>query len=131
MSIGHFVSPKISILYRYTSTETDMEQPLVIFSTISSEEAGSTLIRQLLEERLIACGNLIPRIRSLYWWKGQIEDSAEALIIMKTTDQAIDLLQARFIEAHPYDVAEFVVIDPKSVSEPYHEWIVKSVGAKS
>ena len=56
----------------------------LILSSFSDEEAARVVVRQLLEERLIACGTLVPGARSLYWWQGKIEESGEVLTLLKT-----------------------------------------------
>jgi periplasmic divalent cation tolerance protein len=65
------------------------------------EDVAATLARQIVEERLVACANIVPAVRSIYRWQGAIEDDAEALILMKTTADMVGRLTERLVELHP------------------------------
>ncbi|PRQ07390.1 divalent-cation tolerance protein CutA [Enhygromyxa salina] len=86
-------------------------------------EAAPGLARALLEAKLIGCANLLPAVRSLYWWEGEIQDDTELLMLMECTDTRADQAVAALAAAHPYDVPKILVIEPTAVTEPYLEWL--------
>lgn len=103
----------------------------LIITTMGDAERAAELSRALVEERLAACVNIVPGVRSIYRWHNAIEDEAELLLLVKTTDGLIDALRARLTELHPYEVPEIVVIEPESVAIPYLNWLTESVRPKT
>jgi periplasmic divalent cation tolerance protein len=99
----------------------------LILTTFSSEEAARAVIRQLLEQKLIACGTLIPGAKSFYHWKGVIEESAEVLVLLKTNETKAPRCMKRLGELHPYEVPEIILLDPEAVTAPYAAWIKESL----
>jgi periplasmic divalent cation tolerance protein len=87
--------------------------------------AGAQLVRTLVEEGLVACGN-ITQVSSIYRWKGAIETEAEALIILKTTADAWPRLKERVPQLHPYDVPELLLLGVVDGHEPYLKWVRES-----
>ena len=102
----------------------------LILTTFGDEEAASAVVRQLLEERLVACGTLVPGARSLYWWQGKIEESSELAVLLKTESGAAPRCMERLAELHPYDVPEIILLDPESVSAPYTAWVKGALEGK-
>ncbi len=84
------------------------------------------LTKAALQKRVVACGNLVPKIESHYWWNGKIEISAEVLIVFKTTRKQLAALEKLVLEKHPYDTPEFVVLDIASGTKRYLQWIKSS-----
>jgi len=99
----------------------------LILTTFADEAAAESVVRSLLEERLIACGTLIPGARSLYHWKGVIEDSSEVQVLLKTSGEQASLCMARLEQLHPYEVPEIMELEPNAVSVPYAQWIRESL----
>ena len=79
-----------------------------------------------MEERLAACANIVPRIRSIYRWQGKVEDEAESLILMKTRADTVQSLMNRVRELHTYDVPDIVAIPIKDGHPPYVKWILEN-----
>ena len=101
----------------------------LIFCTAPAD-AAPDLARALLEARLIGCANLIPAVRSLYWWQGEIQDDAEVVMLMETPTERVDEAVAALARAHPYEVPKLVVIEPSAINQPYLEWLrAVTVGA--
>lgn len=99
------------------------EKVIVILMTAPDAAAGAQIARALLEERLIACANVVPAIRSLYRWEGRVEDSEESLVVMKSTAGVVDAIAARVRQLHPYDVPEVVATEVVAGLEPYLDWV--------
>ena len=81
------------------------------------------LARAALEERLIACANLVPRIESLYWWQGKIESGREVLLVLKSRRPLLARLEQLVHALHPYDTPEFLVLPLNSGSRRYLDWL--------
>ena len=83
---------------------------------------GERLLRSLLEERLVACGNILGGVRSLYWWDGAVQDEAEELLLMETTAEDIAEKIQRIRELHPYEVPKILALEPTDVLAAYRDW---------
>ncbi len=95
----------------------------VCMVTAPSMLQARDLARNLLEERLVACVNLVPAVGSMYWWEGRIEEAEEVLMILKTHASLLDRLIGRVRELHPYRVPE-VLSWPLGPGNPeYLEWL--------
>lgn len=87
-------------------------------------ERADAIAQQLVEERLVACVNLLP-VRSFYIWKDFLQKDEEVTLMMKVPAEGVDRLRARLRELHPYELPEFVVLDvdlPGSLPE-YVAWV--------
>ncbi len=96
---------------------------LVVLTTVASDEEAVTLVRGLLDRRLIACGTLLPGARSLYRWQGKVADEREVVVMLKTRSACLDSLRTAFAELHPYKVPELLALPVESGLEKYLEWI--------
>ena len=92
--------------------------------TAPSEEDGAVIGKKLIEERLAACCNIVPAVRSLYRWKGEICNESEVLCIFKTRAVNFEPIKARVAALHSYEVPELIAIDIKDGLTPYLSWIV-------
>jgi len=95
----------------------------VVLCTVPSEDVGVQIARQLLEEQLVACVNILPGVRSLYRWQGKLEDERELLLVMKTVSDRIETLIPRVRELHPYEVCEVIALDVSAGSQAYLDWV--------
>lgn len=94
---------------------------ILILSTFSNKEEARKIGKGLLEQKLIACYNLLP-VESSYWWKKKIVDEKEILMIMKTNKNFADV-EKFIIKHHSYNTPEIVAIKPKQVSKKYLKWV--------
>ena len=100
-----------------------MTEMLVVFSTFGSEEEAARVTRRLVEERLIACANLIPGARSIYRWEGAVQDQPEVVAIMKTRKQDWAALMSRLHELHSYSTPECVAVRIAAGAPKYMAWL--------
>jgi periplasmic divalent cation tolerance protein len=96
---------------------------VVALTTAPSPEVAGALGRLLVDEQLAACVNLVPGVRSIYRWQGQVHDEAEILCVIKTRAELVPRLRARLLEAHPYDVPELIVLAADDGSPEYLAWV--------
>ncbi len=96
----------------------------VVLMTAPDQEVAQRIARTLVEERLAACVNLVPGVRSIYRWQGSVEDDAEILLLAKTGRARCAALAARVQALHPYELPEIVVLPVDGGSQRYLDWIV-------
>jgi periplasmic divalent cation tolerance protein len=101
----------------------DLSDLRVVISTAPDEGLAFHLARTLVEERIAACVNCIPGVRSLYRWEGRLCDDHEILLVMKTTAACLPRLLSRLKDLHPYAVPEVVALPVIAGSEPYLAWV--------
>lgn len=99
----------------------------VVLCTVPSEDVGEKIARQLLEEQLVACVNILPGVRSLYRWQGKLEDERELLLVMKTASDRVEALIPRVRELHPYEVCEVIALEVSAGSQAYLDWVMASL----
>lgn len=96
---------------------------VVVLTTVANTDEAATLIRALLERKLVACGTLLPGARSLYRWEGKLADEPEVVILLKTRSAVLHALEKAFEELHPYKVPELLALPATSGLEKYVAWI--------
>lgn len=79
----------------------------------------------------MACVNIIPQVKSMYWWDGKIESSTEQLLMAKTTDALLSELTAFVKKEHPYDVPEVISASLGEGNKDYYSWVLGSVKPQS
>ena len=99
------------------------EDVVLLLSNFPDVDSARKAVRTLVEERLIACGNLIPGVESIYEWKGAMETSAEVMAVCKTTAQSAALVQSRLRALHPYEVPEILQIAVSAGWPEYLAWV--------
>lgn len=104
-----------------------MNDACVILVTAPTADEAARMARVLVEERLAACGNVVPQIRSIYRWEGKVQDEPEALLVLKTRSELFERLRARVVELHPYDCPEVLRLAVDGGHAPYLAWIAQSV----
>lgn len=102
---------------------------LLVLSTFGDADTAARVARTLVEERLAACVNLVPSVRSIYRWQGAVCDDAETLAIVKTTAERYPQLAARLTELHPYQVPEILALPVAAGHPPYLAWLAAEVDA--
>lgn len=106
-----------------TALSPDAADVRVALVTAPDEPTAERLARAALTARLAACVNLVPAVRSLYWWQGALDESREVLLVIKTTDAHLAALNALVQREHPYDCPEFLVLPVSAGSDTYVSWL--------
>ena len=97
---------------------------LLVLVTTPDAAVAEHLGRTLVEERLAACVNIVPGLRSIYSWQGVVQDEAEVLCLVKTRRALFPVLRDRITALHPYEVPEVLGISPVESSTPYLQWLL-------
>lgn len=97
---------------------------LLALTTIGSRQEAESIARTLLDERLVACANLLPGCRSLYLWQGALEEADETLVLFKTTRNRYRAFEERLRALHPYELPEIVALSPDAVLPAYAAWVI-------
>lgn len=100
-----------------------MSDHVVVLMTAPSAEVAGDIARALVGEGLAACVNVVPGVRSIYRWKGELCDDAEVLCVMKTRAERFEALRARAVALHPYEVPEIIALPLAAGHAPYLAWI--------
>ncbi len=87
-----------------------MSNVYIVYTTTPNEEEAATIARTVVDERLAACGNILPQVRSIYRWQGVIEDEPESAIVFKTQAGRVDALIHRIKTLNSYDVPDTVAV---------------------
>lgn len=95
---------------------------ILILTTVDKKETAVKIGRGLLQEKLIACYNLLP-VESGYWWKGKITQEKEFLLILKTKSAHLKKVEEYIKRNHTYKVPEIVAIKAANVNQPYLTWL--------
>lgn len=103
---------------------------VVVLVTVPSADEGLRLAKTLVEEHLAACVNVVPGVRSVFFWEGRLQEEAEALLVMKTERARYEALQRRILDLHSYSVPEILALPVESGSPAYVAWVRESVGTE-
>ena len=100
-----------------------MTEALIAFTSFADEADAARVARMLVDERLVACANLLPGARSIYRWKGAVADEREVIVLLKTRKQDWTALLSRLHELHPYETPELVAVRIAAGAPRYMEWL--------
>jgi periplasmic divalent cation tolerance protein len=95
---------------------------LVILTTTPNNEEAETLAQKIVEAKLAACVQILPAIKSFYFWEGTIQKDAEHLLLIKTLSEKFDELETFIKENHSYQNPEIIALSAEKVSENYLDW---------
>jgi len=93
------------------------------FITASSETEAEKIAEELVNSHLVACANIFPKIKSIYFWNGKLEKDEESFIIIKTHKNLKDKIIQKIKEIHSYDVPECIFFSISSGLKEYLKWI--------
>lgn len=102
-----------------------MTDAILVLTMLPNADAAVSVARTLVAEKLAACANILPAARSIYRWKGKVEDANEVLVLIKTRSEHFDRVRARILELHPYEVPEVLSVPVEQGYYPYLEWLAR------
>ncbi len=104
---------------------------IIVFVTCSSAEEAEKIASALVEKRVAACGNIVPDIRSIFWWKDSLESEQELLLILKSRSELFPQIEEIVTSLHSYDLPEIIAIPIVTGSDAYLDWIERETRASS
>jgi periplasmic divalent cation tolerance protein len=104
-----------------------MQKYIVIFVTTNSSASAETIGEKLVENNLVACVNIVPKVKSIFRWKGKLEKSNEILLVLKTKSALFDKIVKQVKEIHPYEVPEIIGLPIICGNRKYLDWIEREV----
>ena len=103
---------------------------LICFCTCPEPHTAGRVATALVEERLAACANILPGLRSIYRWQGQVEAADEVLLLLKTSPDRYPALQDRLRELHPHELPELLAVESTLGLPEYLRWVADETRRK-
>ncbi len=100
-----------------------MEEYIQITTTTDKKREAEDIAKKLIEKRLVSCAQILGPIKSIYWWKGRIEESEEWMIFFKTKKGLFKKVESAIKEIHSYEVPEIIAVPILEGSKDYLNWI--------
>lgn len=100
---------------------------LLVLTSFPDADKAASAARLLVEEKLAACGTIVPGARSIYAWEGSVADETEVLLLLKTEAPLYAKLEKRLVKLHPYEIPEILAWEPGAVHRPYAAWVAGAV----
>lgn len=101
-------------------------EPIVVMMTAADADEASRIAELLVNQRLAACVQILPEMRSVYVWQGAVQREREVLLLAKTTRANFDELERKVREIHSYETPEIIAVPVVTGSEPYLKWLTTS-----
>ena len=98
-------------------------ETLLVLTNCPDEEAANTIALAIVEARLAACVNILPRVQSIYRWQGRIESATEIPLFIKSTAANYPALEAAIQKLHPYDIPEIIALPVERGLPAYLNWV--------
>jgi periplasmic divalent cation tolerance protein len=98
-------------------------ETLLIITNCPNETTANAIALAVVEARLAACANILPRVQSIYHWQGVVESATEVPLLMKTTAAAYPALEAKICELHPYEIPEIIALPVTKALPAYLNWV--------
>lgn len=100
---------------------------ILVLVTVSNPKEGEEIAKTIVNKKLAACVNIVNGLKSIYWWQGRVEESSEALLIIKTRINLFNKLVNSIKEIHSYTVPEIIALPIIMGYKEYMKWLDNSV----
>jgi periplasmic divalent cation tolerance protein len=104
-----------------------MTDVCTVMTTCGSEETALTIAAALVDQAFAACVNIVPSIKSYYYFRGETHLDEEVMLIIKTTQELFPQVSETITDLHTYEVPEILMFSVEAGSEPFLDWIRESV----
>lgn len=108
-----------------------MNNGIIILSTVLSQQEGESIATELVDKKLAACVNIIPKLTSVYRWQGKVHKDNELLLIIKTNQLKERQVYDYIKNMHSYDTPEIITIDINNIDEKYANWLNSAINEKT
>jgi periplasmic divalent cation tolerance protein len=102
-----------------------MTDAVLVLTTFPGSDSAAEFAKRVVGEKLAACANILPALRSIYRWQGKVQDENEVLVLLKTRRPMYQRLHARILELHPYEVPEVLAVPVEQGHQAYLDWIAR------
>jgi periplasmic divalent cation tolerance protein len=102
-----------------------MTDKRIVLTTCGSEDEARKIAHALVERRLAACVNILPKIESVYRWQGKVESAREWLLLIKTSEEKFPAVRDAIRELHSYELPECIALNIEDGSGAYLQWIAE------
>ena len=99
-------------------------EAIVVLMTAADKDEAGRIAEMLVDARLAACVQILPEIKSVYRWKGEVQREQETLLLAKTTRSRFAELEDRVRAMHSYETPEIIALPVTGASEPYLKWLI-------
>lgn len=106
----------------------EMGSPVLIYTTFATAEDAKRVGRELVQERVAACVNIIPSMTAIYEWEGELQEEAEVVTIIKTTKSSLRQAMTHTKEIHPYETPALLVLEPADADNDFAAWVAAQTG---
>lgn len=100
---------------------------IVVFVTAKDKQEAQKIARRLVEDKLIACANIVDGVKSVFWWQGKTDEADETLLIMKSEKRLFKKIAAAVKALHSYDLPEVIALPIIEGSADYLKWMKESL----
>ena len=101
----------------------------IVLTTCPNAEVADTIAHELVKRGIAACVNILPSIRSVYTWKGEVETASEHLLLVKSHGRQYKAIEACIKELHPYELPEIIAVPIAGGLDKYLAWVEKPEAA--
>lgn len=101
----------------------------IVLITVPNEKQAEMIAKTLVEKQMAACVNIIPGVRSIYSWQGELCDDSELLLVVKTKPGCFERLKQEVLTLHEYDVPEIIFLPVEQGHREYLQWIDQNISA--
>ena len=108
-----------------------MTEVRLVLTTAPDLETARTIVRELVDGRHAACGNILPGVVSLFRWKGAVQTESEVLVLLKSSASATEGLLRKAKELHPYEVPELLVLPVAAGDAQYMDWVAEETSGET
>jgi periplasmic divalent cation tolerance protein len=104
-----------------------MANLILIYVTCVSKKEAKLIARNLIEDKLIACANIVDNIESIYSYNGEVYNDNETLLLLKTKHNLFEKVKSTILRLHSYDTPCIIMLDIKNANFDFADWIALSV----